>query len=154
METYKLNEMSELAVEYLFEAAKINIDGKHTYQVLGDIEPDGKKFKHGGIRIKISDNNNTRDTSMTSSFPIDTSSDAPAIRIEDVVYGRSLKSTDKSRHLDAAKAVVAYAFNELEYLYKHPNDPKAPGNFKKKLDEFNDLDKATKKYYIAIGGIS
>ena len=81
METYKLNEMSELAVEYLFEAAKINIDGKHTYQVLGDIETEGKKFKHGGIRIKISDNNNTRDTSMTSSFPIDTSSDAPAIRI-------------------------------------------------------------------------
>lgn len=44
METYKLNEMSELAIEYLFEAAKINIDGKHTYQVLGDIEPDGKNL--------------------------------------------------------------------------------------------------------------
>lgn len=145
----RLEEMNELAIEVLFESARIEIEDK-PFIVLPDVETEGRKFKHGAMRIKISNTGKTRDTSLTSSFPIDTSKHFPSIMEDKVVYGDKLKNSDKRKQLDAARAVVRYAFNELETIYKNPSTKNIEA-LKNKLEEFNELGKAEKKSYIALG---
>lgn len=104
MEIIKLENLNEATIQLLFERAEIEIEGK-TFIVFPDIEPEGQKFKHGGMRIKVSPTN-TKDKSVSSSFPINTSSVLPYIDEDLCVYGRDLKADLKSRELKAAKATV------------------------------------------------
>ena len=63
----KFEEINEYTLIALAEKATMELDKKEL-TVFPDIEPSDRKFKHGGMRIKVNKGHPTTDTSVTSSF--------------------------------------------------------------------------------------
>ena len=145
----KFEEINEYTLIALAEKATMELDKKEL-TVFPDIEQSDRKFKHGGMRIKVNKGHPTTDTSVTSSFPINTSGPFPTINEKKIKYGAKLSKSDESLQLKAAKAAVAYAFDELDKVYKDPSTENVKA-YEDKISRFNDLSDAEKKAYIKMG---
>ena len=145
----KFEEINEYTLIALAEKATMELDKKEL-TVFPDIETSDRKFKHGGMRIKVNRGHATTDKSVTSSFPINTSGPFPTINEKKIKYGNKLSKADESLQLKAAKAAVAYAFDELNKVYKDPSTENVKV-YEDKISSFNKLSDAEKKAYIKMG---
>lgn len=145
----KFEEMNEYTILALAEKATFKFDDK-PFTVLPDAETEGRKFKHAGMRIKVNNGGPTTDKSVTSTFPINTSGAFPTINEKKIEYGRDLTASDKKKQLKVAKAALAYAFDELDAIYKSPTSDNWD-KFEKKADAFSKLSDQEKKAYIKLG---
>lgn len=102
------------------------------------------------MRIKVNNGGPTTDKSVTSTFPINTSGAFPTINEKKIEYGRDFTASDKKKQLKVAKAALAYAFDELDAIYKSPTSDNWD-KFEKKADAFSKLSDQEKESLCKIG---